>query len=343
MKKHLALLMLSSVFITTKSYAITCTNIDTEAKCNSLGYTMSAADCSGSDMLKCPLNLNKVWCGALGDDACTTYSRPFLNLDYCKGSSEGTNKTYYMPVIAYGEWNSLDIENKTSLPIPNNSRDTDCTLPSGATFLLNNDVCQDKMQNATRYGVYFGNIATSSQSSNTTFIDMGDHAKGKTINVIDINSLLVNDSFKIKGSSGYVEIGNLYTGSNLSSSETIQFENYYTYVEYGGRLNVDTLSACNTMYKSSTCPNGGSAAVIKLKNVDLEITNLGSSGLLCIEMDEDSIVTVAGSTKKYSDIESSSYNTLNQCLAIGTTSGPRVVCTDKGSGCSGYLTEYNLN
>ena len=32
------------------------------ANCNTLGYTKSAADCDGSDMIKCPFDTDKVWC-----------------------------------------------------------------------------------------------------------------------------------------------------------------------------------------------------------------------------------------------------------------------------------------
>ena len=32
------------------------------ANCNTLGYTKSAADCDGSDMIKCPFDTSKVWC-----------------------------------------------------------------------------------------------------------------------------------------------------------------------------------------------------------------------------------------------------------------------------------------
>ena len=32
------------------------------ANCNTLGYTKSASDCDGSDMIKCPFDTDKVWC-----------------------------------------------------------------------------------------------------------------------------------------------------------------------------------------------------------------------------------------------------------------------------------------
>ena len=32
------------------------------ADCSAMGYTKSAADCNGTDMIKCPFDTNKVWC-----------------------------------------------------------------------------------------------------------------------------------------------------------------------------------------------------------------------------------------------------------------------------------------
>ena len=39
------------------------------ADCNAMGYTKSASDCDGADMIKCPFNTNQVWCAAAGDPA----------------------------------------------------------------------------------------------------------------------------------------------------------------------------------------------------------------------------------------------------------------------------------
>ena len=39
------------------------------ADCNAMGYTKSASDCEGADMIKCPFDTNQVWCAAAGDPA----------------------------------------------------------------------------------------------------------------------------------------------------------------------------------------------------------------------------------------------------------------------------------
>ncbi len=39
------------------------------ADCNAMGYTKSASDCEGADMIKCPFNTNQVWCAATGGSA----------------------------------------------------------------------------------------------------------------------------------------------------------------------------------------------------------------------------------------------------------------------------------
>ena len=36
------------------------------ADCNAMGYTKSASDCDGADMIKCPFDTNQVWCVAAG-------------------------------------------------------------------------------------------------------------------------------------------------------------------------------------------------------------------------------------------------------------------------------------
>ena len=36
------------------------------ADCNAMGYTKSASDCDGADMIKCPFDTSKVWCAATG-------------------------------------------------------------------------------------------------------------------------------------------------------------------------------------------------------------------------------------------------------------------------------------
>ena len=36
------------------------------ADCSAMGYTKSASDCEGTDMIKCPFNTNQVWCAAAG-------------------------------------------------------------------------------------------------------------------------------------------------------------------------------------------------------------------------------------------------------------------------------------
>ena len=39
------------------------------ADCNAMGYTKSASDCEGADMIKCPFDTSKAWCAAAGDPA----------------------------------------------------------------------------------------------------------------------------------------------------------------------------------------------------------------------------------------------------------------------------------
>ena len=349
MRKYILLTTIATVVLAGIAYAADCTSVSdsvTETKCKNLGYTMTATQCSGKNMVKCPLNTNWVWCGTAALSLCEINTNPFINRDYCKGTSEGTGKTYYMPLLTTDEWSSLSInDNDTTLPIPNNSRDTDCILPPGATFLSGAEMCQ--VASGHSYGAWFGNIATSSGTSLTTTINIDNDIRpsgAPHLRAIGINSLLVNDRFKIKSEIfHYIDIGTLYFGNNLSSEESIQFDPNFTYSELGSRMDVtiDTLYACSTTYKSSTCD--GAAGIIKLKNTKLEIGTLGNSGNLCIEMDKDSIVTIGSDTKKYSDVEASSYSSLTQCYNIGTTNGIRVVCTNKGSGCSGYLTKYGLN
>ena len=66
MKKYL--LLGASLIVASSAYAeFDCTKIPT---CADLGYTMSATDCAGKNMLKCPFETDKVFCGgeSSGDD-----------------------------------------------------------------------------------------------------------------------------------------------------------------------------------------------------------------------------------------------------------------------------------
>ena len=59
MKKYL--LLGTSLFVASSAYAeFDCTKIPT---CADLGFTMSATDCAGKNMLKCPFETDKVFCG----------------------------------------------------------------------------------------------------------------------------------------------------------------------------------------------------------------------------------------------------------------------------------------
>ena len=62
MKKHFTPALLSSIFIINNVYAITCTKIDADTKCNDMGYTCTAEQCSGASTLSCPLDLSKKFC-----------------------------------------------------------------------------------------------------------------------------------------------------------------------------------------------------------------------------------------------------------------------------------------
>ncbi len=71
------------------------------ADCNAMGYTKSASDCDGSDMIKCPFDTDKVWCTE-GSDVSTM--APAIGAIYY---SDGTFSTELNPkknavgIVAY--------------------------------------------------------------------------------------------------------------------------------------------------------------------------------------------------------------------------------------------------
>ncbi len=58
MKKYL--LLGTSLIVASSAYAITCEQLP---ECSSLGFTQTATDCAGKNMLKCPFDTDKVFCG----------------------------------------------------------------------------------------------------------------------------------------------------------------------------------------------------------------------------------------------------------------------------------------
>ena len=78
MKKSLLFCtIISASAITGGAFAADCTSVSgsvTETKCKNLGYTMTASQCSGKNMVKCPLNTNWVWCGDQSSSSTNTCS-----------------------------------------------------------------------------------------------------------------------------------------------------------------------------------------------------------------------------------------------------------------------------
>ena len=65
MKKYL--LLGTSLIVASSAYAITCEQVP---ECSSLGFTQTATDCAGKNMLKCPFDTDKVFCGGDTGQGC---------------------------------------------------------------------------------------------------------------------------------------------------------------------------------------------------------------------------------------------------------------------------------
>ena len=65
MKKYL--LLGTSLIVASSAYAVTCEQLP---ECSSLGFTQTATDCAGKNMLKCPFETDKVFCGGDTGQGC---------------------------------------------------------------------------------------------------------------------------------------------------------------------------------------------------------------------------------------------------------------------------------
>ena len=70
------------------------------ADCNAMGYTKSASDCEGADMIKCPFDTNQVWCAAAGDPAANATPGMILYSDGTVSNDVVSGKTA-VGVVAY--------------------------------------------------------------------------------------------------------------------------------------------------------------------------------------------------------------------------------------------------
>ncbi len=74
------------------------------ADCSAMGYTKSASDCDGSDMIKCPFDTNKVWCVATGGSAANPVPGMILYSDGTISNDVISSKTP-VGVVAYVDEN----------------------------------------------------------------------------------------------------------------------------------------------------------------------------------------------------------------------------------------------
>ena len=136
MKKSLLFCtIISASAITGGAFAADCTSVSdsvTETRCKNLGYTMTASQCSGKNMVKCPLNTNWVWCGdgsvaqTTPTPSCTyTYTNTSV-ADKNGGSCMNGSTTYYEKACSGTKQSACDTSTSTFT--------TTCTAVDGTKY-----------------------------------------------------------------------------------------------------------------------------------------------------------------------------------------------------------------
>ena len=124
------------------------------ADCNAMGYTKSASDCEGTDMIKCPFDTNQFWCVATGDPAANAtpgmilYSDGTVSWDVISGKTpvgvvayvEGSTRFAVALEETTAEWGGYlyDVSCLTNYSVPSSAQ-TDFSGAANTQCLINDD------------------------------------------------------------------------------------------------------------------------------------------------------------------------------------------------------------
>ena len=112
MKKYL--LLGTSLIVASSAYAVTCEQLP---ECSSLGFTQTATDCAGKNMLKCPFETDKVFCGGDTGQGCDAVGDIlYSDLNCYDESSLPSGKVTPIAVV-------FDTENRLAVALNNSSDD----------------------------------------------------------------------------------------------------------------------------------------------------------------------------------------------------------------------------